>query len=203
MRPTQKPGLIAAGGLALAAALGIGPAMAQDATPAAIAGMPGETFPAAIYEGTCGDLAAEPSYDLADVAYGALTPDSLSGGLDDATPIAGRLAAQDDVVPVAIGATALDLNITELFVRDRQYAVAVADPGSAELIACGDLGGPLFQDTGQTRTTLDEARLVAGLREANGSGYSGVAWIESPTGGAVESTSITVTVFLLPPPPAA
>ncbi|CAA9546521.1 MAG: hypothetical protein AVDCRST_MAG59-1346 [uncultured Thermomicrobiales bacterium] len=200
MRRTQHPVLLAAGGFALVAALGIGPAAAQESTPAAGGGPAAGSFPAAIYEGTCGDLAAEPTYDLADVAYGPLMPDSLSGGLDDATPMAGQLAAQDDVAPVAIGATSLDLNLTELFVRDHQYAVGVSDPESAALIACGNIGGALFQDAGQTRTTLDEARLVSGLREANGSGYGGVALIESPTGGARESTSTTVTVFLIPPP---
>ena len=197
-RTTRHLHRVAAGGLALAAALLNGQVAAQEATPAA-AEVAAASFPAAIYEGTCGDLAAEPTYDLADVAYGPLTPDSLSGGLDDATPMAGLLAAQDEVVPVAIGATSLDLNLTELFVRDRRYAVGVSDPESGELIACGNIGGPLFQDAGQTRTTLDEAHLVSGLREANGSGYGGVAWIESPTGGARESTSTTVTVFLIPP----
>jgi len=199
MRRTQLPAVAAVAGLALAAALGTGPAAAQEGSPVAGADPLG-SFPAAIYEGTCGDLAAEPTYDLADVAYGPLTPDSLAGGVDDATPIAGQLAAQDEVVPVAIGATSLDLNLTELFVRDRRYAVGVSDPESAELIACGNIGGPLFQDTGQTRTTLDEARLVSGLREANGSGYSGAAWIESPTGGVREGTSTTVTILLVPPP---
>jgi len=200
MRPIHNALVAAAGALALAAP-GVASAAAQDATPAASPGVAGELFPAAIYEGTCGDLAEEPAFQLADLTYGPLTPDSLAGGLDDATPLAGQMAAQDEVVPVAVGTTALDLNMTELFVRDRQYAVGVSDPESADLIACGNLGGPLFQDAGQTRTTLEAARLFAGLREANGSGYSGVAWVEAPEGGAREgeATSTVVTVFLILP----
>ena len=187
-----------AAGLALSLALG-GPlvAPAQEATPSttAVSG----PFPTAIYEGTCDNLAAEPSHQLSDVGYGPLTPDSLSGGLDDATPEAAAMAETTGIVPVGSSSTSLDLNVTELFVEDRQHAVVVHGADQDAPVACGNIGGPLFQGVGQTRTTLDEASLLVGLTGQNASGYSGVAWIRSPEGGSTEGLTTIVTVFLLPP----
>ena len=191
--------LMPVGAASLMIALGIGVAQAQEATPAGRAGESAGPFPAAIYEGTCDNLSAEPTFDLPGVSYGIVTPQSLVGGLEDATPVTADMAASEEVDPVAIGATTLDLNVTQLFVGDRQYAVAVRDPNSESALVCGNIGGPLLQVTGQTRTTLDEASIAIALRGQDDSGYSGVAWLRSPEGGVAEGTSTTLTVFLIPP----
>lgn len=189
---------LAGAGLAVALTLS-GSTLAQEATPADRAGESAGPFPAALYEGTCGNLSAESTFELTGVSYGIVTPQSLVGGLEDGTPVTADMAANEEIDPVAIGATALDLNMTQLFVGDRQYAVGVRDPSSERVLVCGNIGGPLLQVTGQTRTTLDEASIAIALRGQDDSGYSGVAWLRSPAGGVAEDTSTTLTIFLIPP----
>ncbi len=191
--------LIPVGAVSLMSALGIGLVQAQEATPAGGAEQSAAPFPAAIYEGTCDNLATEPTFDLTGASYGIVTPESLAGGLEDATPVTADMAASEETDLVAIGATTLDLNVTRLFVGDRQYAVGVRDPSSGQVLVCGNIGGPLIQVTGQTRTTLDETSIAIALRGQDDSGYSGVAWLRAPEGGVAEETSTSLTIFLIPP----
>ena len=199
MQHSRLAQLIAIGSASLMLALTTGLVRAQEATPATGAGQSEAPFPAGIYEGTCDNLSAEPAFELTSVSYGVMTPQSLVGGLEDATPVTADMAASEEIDLVAIGATTLDLNMTQLFVGDRQYAVGVQDPNSERVLVCGNIGGPLLQVTGQTRTTLDETSIAIALRGQDDSGYSGVAWLRAPEGGVAEGTSTTLTVFLVPP----
>lgn len=137
----------------------------QPETPATGIGAqisPTQVLPARVYPGVCGQLTAEPAFDLIDIgapgAQGTATPDS-------STP-AGAASA----VPVRYSTTIVDALLADLTAS--AYAIDVrldaADPATS--VVCGDIGGILG---GQAPGT----ELAIGLAQANASGYTGVAWL--------------------------
>ena len=114
------------------------------------------SHPAHIHSGTCADLG--------DVVL----------PLTDVTPIgdeAERTGATT-AIPVQNSLTVVDMPLQEII--DGEYAINVHKSADEidTYIACGDIGGVVTTDEGET-----EPELIIGLGELNGSGYSGIAWL--------------------------
>lgn len=120
--------------------------------------------PAHIHAGTCEKLDPEVRSPLSDVTTG-MTEDAPSGS--------------EAAAPVAIGVTTLDATLTDILAG--QYATDVHESvQSAERsIACGEIGGRLVGN-----------ELAIGLKEQDGSGYVGIAWLRA------DGDKTVVTLFL-------
>src|SRR5215212_11457828 len=115
-----------------------------------------EAHPAHIHSGNCADLG--------DVVY----------PLTDITPIGGdsERTGAASAIPVEGSTTVVDTPLQDLV--DGAFAINIhlsADEIDT-YIACGDIGGAVTTDEGET-----EPELIIGLGELNNSGYSGVAWL--------------------------
>lgn len=137
----------------------------QPAAPATGIGAqisPTQVLPARIYAGVCGQLGAEPVFDLIDIG--------APGAQGTATPDSSAPAGAASAVPVRYSTTIVDALLSDLTASDHAIEVRLdaADPASA--VVCGDIGGILG---GQAPGT----ELAIGLTQANASGYTGVAWL--------------------------
>src|SRR5215204_3474625 len=115
-----------------------------------------EVHPAHIHSGSCAELG--------DVVY-PLTEITEVGGDAERTGAASA-------IPVKSSSTVVDTPLQDLV--DGDFAINVHE--SAEeidtYIACGDIGGAVTTDEGET-----ENELIIGLGELNGSGHTGIAWL--------------------------
>lgn len=112
-------------------------------------------FPALITAGTCETPDASKTYALFDVAVGD-------------KPVGAATAAT-----VYQSATTVRVNLDDLV--NQTYAILVRVGATNEtLVACGEIGGP--------RVGTD---LTVGIRERNGSGYTGIAWLRGSSGSTL------------------
>lgn len=138
--------------------------------PAAASQLVGDR-PVAIHAGTCGDLDARPRLEL-----NALVAKR------------GEAEGPDAATPAEASFTTLDVSITDLLASDHAVAVqssgdARGAEGTASLAACGEIGG----------VRAEAGALAVGLREQNGSGVEGIAYlVPDPT--APGRTRVTVFV---------
>lgn len=157
---------------------------AQDATPvsgAAPAGIPNH-----IHAGACANLGdvvaplANLQYTNAGMAAGTPMASPMAGM---ATPMAGMMGG-GSAVPVAVATTRVSMALSDIL--GAQHAINLHDPAApadpSRYLACGDIGG----------TPDPQGNLFVGLQEQNGSGYSGVAWLQDDGSG----NGTIVTVFL-------
>jgi len=150
-----------------------GGALAQDTTPEAEI----VTHPAHIHAGTCADLDPNPMAPLNNV--GPQTNDD--GDLPASEDVRGSLTA----AAVEVSKTE-DVEASFDDILDEAHAINVheSDQNPQNYIACGDIGGPVIDDT-----------LTIGLQEQNNSGYTGIAIIEKDGDDHVK-----VTVYLTSAP---
>jgi len=95
----------------------------------------------------------------------------------------GRTIGQDVAIEAETGSTTADVSLDNLIDEDHAIAVLESDEDDAAVIACGEFGG---SDDG-------DGVFVIGLREVEGSGYAGIAYLASPdTSGALTDVSIFV-----------
>ena len=159
-----RSGLI--GALTLALAAGVSPAVTAQ-------GVPETSFPARIIAGTCDDLEQEAAFQLADLTYGLAEEGAEAGG-GAGMPAMGA----PETVLVATGVTQLGVTAPELI--DPAHVVAVFDPDTQDVVACGAIGG-----------IAPEENLFFGLQEENGSGYTGVGWLNSMDDGVLLTLMLT------------
>lgn len=144
--------------------------VAQDATE-----VPAEmvvTHPAHVHVGTCADLDPNPAYPLNNV--GPRTDDD--GNAPEPDEVKGSLSAN----AVEISSTEIEVNLDDLLTEAHGINVHESDSNMGEYIACGDIGGPVLDDT-----------LFIGLAEQNDSGYSGIAVLEK------NDDKTQVTIYLV------
>lgn len=113
-----------------------------------VAGIP--PFPAFLVGGTCSDLDERTSYNLIDA--GAEEAGDAPKGSKSATRVARSM-------------TSIRVKIDDLLAKPHALVVR-AGGTSDEMIACGDVGGVITNNS-----------IAFGLRERNGSGYAGVAYL--------------------------
>src|SRR5215212_2938963 len=131
-----------------------------------------ESHPAHIHSGSCAELG--------DVVY----------PLTDITPIGGdsERTGAASAIPVEGSTTVVDTPLQDLV--DGAFAINIhlsADEIDT-YIACGDIGGAVTTDEGET-----EPELIIGLGELNDSGHTGIAWL------GAEGDKTRVAVYLVEP----
>lgn len=141
---------------------------AQDATPVAPeAALPSGVYHAHIHAGTCSDFEASPVAALAEVLF----PVSLEAEMP--------AAAEDVPVPVGVSATDVEPLLDAMLAEPHVINVATLE-APTESVACGVIAGE----------PDERGNLFIGLRERDGSGIAGSAWLMA------NSASTTVTLFL-------
>jgi len=169
--------------LLLGASLFVGGRMssAQDASPTAMAGATTEDHPAHIHSGTCTAL-GDVVYPLTNVSAAdmmaspmATMESSPMAGMDTGTPEA------DMGTLVATSTTTVQTTIKDL--TGEQYAINVHESADniQNYIACGEITG-----------TATNNMLKVELKELNGSGYHGEAWL---TDNGDNSVTVMIKLF--------
>ncbi|MEJ7761216.1 MAG: hypothetical protein WKF80_00315 [Thermomicrobiales bacterium] len=160
--------------LALVLAGGALVGQAQDSTPVAgdVSSVP---HPAHIHEGNCETLNPTPLLPLADV-------EMRSGmDMDMASPAASPMAmgtGSMEAMPAAVSVTTVAASLDVILSAEHAINVHESAENAGNYIACGAIGG----------TPDSDGNLFIGLAEQNGSGFSGVAWLQ----GTGEETIVTV-----------
>jgi len=152
--------------LALLGALSLGASygMAQDATPEAAAA-PGR--PAHIHAGACGEG------ELGDIV----------APLNDLTAPGGEGVGQaDPAVAAESSFTSVPLALDAILADDHAVNVHLSQEAIGTYLACGEVGGVVGED----------GSLVIGLREVDGSGFAGIAFLAPGADGA--STGVSVFI---------
>jgi hypothetical protein len=144
-------------------------AFAQDATqtPTVVT-----THPSHVHTGPCTDPDPNPAYPLNNV--GPRTDDD--GNPPKPEDIKGSLTSN----PVEVAETKIDAKLDDLLAEANAIDVHASDQDISTIIACGDIGGPVIDD-----------KLVLGLQQESGSGYTGVAILEK------DGDSTKITVYLV------
>mgnify|MGYP000571898585 CR=1 FL=1 len=153
---------------------GTTPVTPPDTTiPSGVGGLiqPGAPLPARIYAGRCGQLGAEPAFQLIDIG-------SLEGVEEGETP-EGALTA----IPAEFSTTVVNTTLDNLVGTDFAIDIRVDDADPATSIACGDIGGPI-------EAGADGNELAVGLQERGQSAYAGIALLQD------EGERTLVRVFL-------
>lgn len=152
--------------------------MSGEATPAATTKVTGQVaHPAHIHAGDCANLGPV-VFPLSDVGVPA-------SGEEGATPIAeaaGGATGAPNAIPAYLGITQLDAQIDDILTAPHAINVHESAGNIETYIACGEIGGVRYGDN-----------IQFGLRELNGSGYTGIGLISAnPDGG------VNVLVYLAP-----
>ncbi len=156
-------GALLVGGFSLT---GLGVSLAQDpAIP---------SHPAHIHEGTCADLNPAPLQPLSNVSV--LLNDSDEEGANTAE---GVLTASRVLLSSTEG---VELSMEDILAGAHSINIHLSDPEIDTYIACGEIGGVTV-----------EGDLYVGLRDVNGSGYSGVAKLTE------DDDKTNVDIFLTEP----
>lgn len=115
-----------------------------------------EVHPAHIHSGTCADL-GDVVAPLSDVTY-----------IGDDADRTGATSA----LPVKTSLTVVDMPLQEVIDGGHAINVHLSADEIDTYIACGDIGGIVTTDEGET-----DPELVIGLGELNNSGHTGIAWL--------------------------
>ena len=169
-RPAGLASLGALAVLLLALVIGggrsFGAVLAQDATPAAEATQEGH--PGHIHSGSCGED------ELGDVVQ----------PLNNATEPEGEEVGQSDLAAsIETSFTNVPLTLDDILADDHAINFHLSAEEIGTYIACGEIGGILSAEDGS---------LTIGLREVDGSGEVGVAYLAPGADGA--STDISVFI---------
>jgi plastocyanin len=112
--------------------------------------------PAHIHAGTCAQLG--------DVV---LPLNDLVGPAADA-----QRSGPESAIPVESSFTVVDMPLQEIIDGGHAINVHLSKDEIGTYIACGDIGGAVTTDEGET-----EPEVIVGLGELNDSGYTGIAWL--------------------------
>jgi len=156
----------------------VGGAVAQDASPVA-SPTAGGGHPGHIHSGTCENLGEVvvplPVVNIGGEMMGMATP--MASPM--ASPMAGMMGASSAMPAAAVSAT-IDLALSDILAAEHAINYHESAENIGNYIACGAIGG---QPDAQ-------GNLFIGLQELNGSGVSGIAWLQE------SGAQTVVTVFL-------
>ena len=150
----------------VALGFGFGASRAQDTAQTIV------THPAHIHVGSCDELDPNPIAPLNDV--GPRGYDAETGEMaEDAPEARGALSA----APVEVSESTAEVGFDEILETAHAINVHESAQNVQNYIACGDIGGQVFDD-----------KLFVSLAEQNDSGYFGIAILE-PDG---DNTKVTI-----------
>jgi len=127
-------------------------------------------IPNRLYHGRCNEILVHPLNPLAPLA-------DLRMRYENDAPPAVKRRMVSSAIPVAVSTTKLNRSLRDILATECAIA-AHRSYSDLEIVACGAIGG----------TTDEQGNLFCGLREENGSGYFGVAWLL----GAGDVTTVMV-----------
>src|SRR5215208_6605433 len=132
----------------------------------------GDAHPAHIHSGTCAELG--------DVVV----------PLTDVTPIGdeSNRTGATSAIPVESSLSVVDMPLQEIIDGGHAINIHLSADEIDTYIACGDIGGAVTTDKGET-----EPELIIGLSELNDSGHTGIAWL------GAEGDKTRVPVYLVEP----
>ncbi len=156
-------------GAALATTLGLGgaaSALAQDSTPTS-------GHPIHIHEGTCAEVNPEPVAPLFNLLPIGVERDD-DGGIAETPEVRGTLTVGDVTYSESD-----DVELAWDAMLGSPHAIVVheSEEYMENYIACGDIGGVVFDDGEE---------MVIGLHPVGDSGYSGIAMLSSDDDGEVD-----------------
>src|SRR5215204_4669749 len=131
-----------------------------------------EVHPAHIHSGTCAEL-GDVVVPLTDISH--VAGDAETSGAASAIPVKGSV-------------TVVDMPLQEIIDGGHAINVHLSAEEIDTYIACGDIGGAVTTDEGET-----ENELIIGLGELNDSGHTGIAWL------GAEGDKTRVAVHLVEP----
>lgn len=151
-------------------------ALAQDASPVAtMEAAGGESHPAHIHSGTCDEL-GDVVFPLSNVGV----PQSDATPMAEESDTGSGMVGSEMALPAFVSITQLDASLEDIMAAPHAINVHESEENIGNYVACGEIGGIQQGDT-----------LYFGLRELNGSGYTGVGLI---SGDADGSTNVVVYV---------
>lgn len=146
---------VLAGTLALGGAAGV---LAQDDTEVS-----GHVHPAHIHEGTCDDLNPSPAAPLTDITAWMNEEDDEDNDNNPQGVLTAPLMLRSE--------TDVDMSLEDILANPHSINVHESAENIENYIACGEIGGIVVDDDGDT--------LAIGLSSMNDSGYYGVAFLEA------------------------
>lgn len=164
-------------GAALAASIGIGggaAAIAQDATPQ-------NGHPAHIHMGTCTELDPNPAAGLFNLLPIGVERDD-DGEIAETPEVRGTLTVGEVTYSESDD---IEYSWDEMLASPHAIVVHESEDNMDNYIACGDIGGVVFDDGGD---------MVIGLKPVGDSGYSGIVFLESD-----DDDQVDVEVYLSGP----
>jgi hypothetical protein len=148
-----------------------GSALAQDATPASTPLGPSEGYPVAIHQGSCDDLTAEPSFEIANAVTVGV------GGEGEVETVGGSEGA-----PIITDATAtVDSSLNDIAEQGSAVAVHASEDEYDTIVACGNVAG-----------IKEEGKVVIPINSGENSTVVGVAILEED---GDDKTNVTVYLF--------
>lgn len=136
-----------------------------DTTPTAESEREAAGHPGHIHEGSCGEG------DLGDVV----------APLTNVAPTTGETVGSSAAIPAEVSVSTVEMTLSEMLGADHAINFHQSSADIETYIACGEIGGQ-----------LDEAGdLAIGLKEVDGSGFVGVAFL-SPSDTDPAETDVTV-----------
>ena len=163
----------------LAAPLGLAATMAASAPAVAQDDMAMGPHPAHIHSGTCDQL-ADVVLPLTNVSEMGMM-EGMMGGMTGSTPEAdapemgmSEPMGAESAAMVETSYTVVDAALEEIVEGGHAINVHQSEENIDQYIACGDVGGRIETGPGMEQG----GTLVVGLRELNGSAYSGIAVLE-------------------------
>lgn len=133
--------------------------------------------PARIAHGSCATRS--------EAAYPLVAPAPADPAKTGSADLPADTTGSPDALPVQISETVLDVPIAELLASPHAITVGSSDPTDPAPIACGDIGGRMWN-----------GELVVGLRAGGTTGEAGIATLREENGRT------TITLYLIPTGPA-
>jgi hypothetical protein len=164
---------------------------AQDATPVSQDSVAASTeLPAHIHAGNCETLDPNPLAPLASIIFMGSEADdgdspatpALASPVAEGSPEAGASMGSAMAIEGGHSTTNVPLALADILAAEHAINVHLSPENPEVYVACGAIGGEPDAN----------GDLFIGLREQNGSGISGIAWLHDNGDGA--STTVTVMV---------
>lgn len=108
-------------------------------------------------------------------------PGGVIQGLTPLTVPSGPTAGNDEAVLAEAAFSSIPLSVDEMLASDHSLKVHLSSEQIDVYLACGDIGGALDAD----------GALIVGLKEQDGSGYTGIAYLVPNANG---QTSVSVMI---------
>ncbi len=168
------------------ATIGVVSSRAQDATPVAQEQVSvSAEHSALIHTGNCETLDPNPLALLASVIFAGSEEDDGATPVAEGSPEAGTAMGSTTAIESGHSTTNVPLSLADILAAEHAIIVHLSPEQADVYVTCGAIGGEPDAN----------GDLFIGLREQNGSGIAGIAWLHDNGDGA--STTVTIMIASL------